>query len=166
MRTGVGRPVLPASRCPTSSRSLSHMPTSAAADIPANTCSSRPHSASEVASLPSRSPSAASFISQSTSADAYFKSARPRRPQVLTSFRLKLIWAFQDKKKFDSVIEQLDFLLSNLEKISETLQCRREMAKNLKHNLVYSDQSNNQQPRGCQFSPSICESSLTPDPHN
>lgn len=37
---------------------------------------------------------------------------------------------FQDRKRFESVIDQLDFLLSNLEKISETLPGRREMAHN------------------------------------
>lgn len=37
---------------------------------------------------------------------------------------------FQGRKRFDSIIEQLDFLLSNLEKITETLQGRREMASN------------------------------------
>lgn len=37
---------------------------------------------------------------------------------------------FQDRKRFDSIIEHLDFLLSNLEKITETLQGRRGMAQN------------------------------------
>lgn len=56
--------------------------------------------------------------------------SHPRLPQLLFSFQLKFLWVFQDRKRFDNVIEQLDFLLSNLEKISETLQSRRGMAEN------------------------------------
>lgn len=52
-----------------------------------------------------------------------------RLPQLLFSFQLKILWVLQDRKRFDNVIEQLDFLLCNLEKISETLQGRREMAQ-------------------------------------
>lgn len=56
--------------------------------------------------------------------------APPRLPQLLFSFQLKILWVFQDRKRFESVIGQLEFLLSNLEKISETLPVKREMAHN------------------------------------
>lgn len=77
--------------------------------------------------LPSRSQSVISDISLPTNSGASFETGHPRLPQLLLSFPLKALWVFQDRKRFDNVIEQLDFLLSNLEKISETLQGRREM---------------------------------------
>lgn len=39
-----------------------------------------------------------------------------------------VLWVLQDRKRFDSTIEQLDFLLSNLEKISEAPKRRHGMA--------------------------------------
>lgn len=80
--------------------------------------------------LPYRSHSAISAIDLQTDGGASFGTSHPRLPQLLSSLQLKVLWVFQDRKRFDNVIGQLDFLLSNLEKISETLQSRREMAEN------------------------------------
>jgi Prion-inhibition and propagation len=46
---------------------------------------------------------------------------RPRRREIIRTFRLKVIWALQDKKRFDSLINDFDFLLRNLERIGERL---------------------------------------------
>lgn len=80
--------------------------------------------------LPYRLHSVVSAIDLQTNSGAAFRTSHPRLPQLLSSFQLKVLWVFQDRKRFDNVIDQLDFLLSNLEKITETLQSRREMAEN------------------------------------
>lgn len=80
--------------------------------------------------LPSLSYSVISSISLPNGSEATFRTPHPRLPQLLSSFPLKVIWVFQDRKRFDNITAQLDFLLSNLERISETLQIRREMAQN------------------------------------
>lgn len=89
-----------------------------------------------------RSHSVTSDISLPTADRASFGAPHPRLPQLLLSFPLKFLWVFQDKKKFDNVIEQLDFLLSNLEKISETFQGRREMAHNGNSTRYPEDEEN------------------------
>jgi len=44
------------------------------------------------------------------------------RSSTLRTVRLKAAWAVQDRKKFQALIADFDFLLSNLEKIGEKLQ--------------------------------------------
>lgn len=93
--------------------------------------------------LPYRSHSVVSEIGLPTDRRASIGTSHPRLPQLLFSFQLKFLWVFQDKKRFDDVIEQLDFLLSNLEKISETLQTRREMAENTGSEQGWASSSRN-----------------------
>lgn len=96
--------------------------------------------------LPFRSYSVISDISLPTGGGASLVAPYPRLPQLLLSFQLKILWVFQDRKRFDNVIEQLDFLLCNLEKISETLQGRREMAQSngSKQGLAYPGWNHNE----------------------
>lgn len=97
-----------------------------------------------------KSHSVTSDISLPTGDQASFGAPHPRLPQLLLSFPLKFLWVFQDKKKFDNVIEQLDFLLSNLEKISETFQGRREMAYNGNPTRYPEDEENEWTPGQCK----------------
>jgi hypothetical protein len=50
------------------------------------------------------------------------------RHESLKTVRLKAVWAIQDKKKFQALIADFDFLLDNLEKIGERLQKEKTMA--------------------------------------
>ena len=49
-------------------------------------------------------------------------------PGTLRIVRLKTIWVVQDRRKFQRLITDFDFLLSNLEKIGEQLQKESTMA--------------------------------------
>lgn len=44
--------------------------------------------------------------------------------KATASFRRQVVWAIRDKKRFDSLISDLDFLVTNLEKVGERLRSR------------------------------------------
>jgi len=50
------------------------------------------------------------------------------RNESLETLRLKTLWVIKDKKRFQALITDFDFLLGNLEKIGERLQKEKTMA--------------------------------------
>ena len=69
-------------------------------------------------------------------------STKAYRHDSLKTVRLKALWAIQDKKKFQALIADFDFLLGNLEKIGERLQKEKTMA----NRNVYSSGEHESQP--------------------
>lgn len=51
--------------------------------------------------------------------------ALPSRKRTLRSVHLKALWVVQDRRRFEALIADFDFLLSNLEKIGERLHKER-----------------------------------------
>jgi hypothetical protein len=64
--------------------------------------------------------------------NASVRSTQSNRQNTFRTARLKAIWAVQDRKKFQTLIGDLDFLLSNLETIGERLLKESTMADRIK----------------------------------